>query len=424
MSQFKAFTAASLLCVSTAALAQTYTPIPSLPLATWQNSLGFNAHVEYQDGLYNNGPNVLADLQYMHVSYVRDGIPVPTPDSNGFVWASGGAPEVQYLMAHGIHFDLIADPAQSVATNLQQLDLLERAYPGMIASVEGPNEINNSGMSQPAAVVFQRQFYAAVHADPLLKGVPVLDFTGGLNETSLSGQADVMNTHPYPAAGVQPFARLQQDFAVDYPGASSLVPKQITESGYSTLLPSGDGVNGNVQGEGMVNIYGDAAMQGVQRTYMYQMLEAYPNFFSNNDTDYGVFRYEDNSPKPGAEALHNLGDQMPADKASAPKKVTAAFYPPLDANTHVFALTGSDGTVYLAMNHELPFWSVQTATETDVVPTTQYVSLPGYKMVGFIDPQYDFTLPVTNYVSSYQGNGVYATGLFGFYTFSVFKPAQ
>ncbi len=424
MSHFKAVTVASFLCVSTAALAQTYAPIPSLPLAAWQSSLGFNAHVEYQDGLYNNGPNVLADLQYMHVSYVRDGIPVPTPDSNGFVWASGGVPEMEYLMAHGIHFDLIADPAQSVAANVQQLDLLERAYPGMIASVEGPNEINNAGISQPTAVVFQRQFYAAVHADPLLKGVPVLDFTGGLNETSLSGQADITNTHPYPAAGVQPFARLQQDFAVDYAGTASLLPKQITESGYSTLLPSADGVNDNVQGEGTLNIYGDAAMQGVQRTYMYQLLEAYPNFFSDNDTDFGAFRYEDNSPKPGAEALHNLGDQIAADKPSAAKKIMAGFYPPLDSTTHAFALTASDGTVYVAMNHEMPFWDAQTAVETDVPVTTQYLSLPGYQMVGFIDPQFDFTLPMNNQVSTYQGNGVYATGMFGFYTFSVFKPIQ
>ena len=250
----------------------------------------------------------------------------------------------------------------------------------------------------------------------------MLDFTGGLDETSLSGQADVLNTHPYPAAGVQPFARLQQDFAVDYSGAAALLPRQITESGYSTLLPSGDGVNDNVQGEGTLNIYGDAAMQGVQRTYMYQLLEAYPNFFSNNDTDYGAFRYEDNSPKPGAEGLHNLGDQMGMDVPSAPKKITAAFYPALDTNTHVFALTASDGTVYVAMNHEMPFWSASAAAETDVPVTTQYISLPGYKMVGFIDPQYDFTLPVDNEVMVYQGNGVYSTGLFGFYTFSVFKP--
>ena len=413
---------AGLLLAAPAALAQSYQTIPSIPLQKFQQSLGFNAHVEYQDGLYNNGANVLADLQYMHVGYLRDSIPVLTPDANGFVWASGGLPEMEQLMAAGIKFDLIADEYQSVATNVANASMLAAKYPGAIVSIEGQNEINNSGVSQPAAVAYQRQLYAAVKADPNLKGVPVLDFTGGVDETSLSGQADVQNTHPYPASGVQPFARLQQDFVVDYSASAETLPKQITESGYSTLLPSADGVNDNVQGEGDLNILVDAAAQGVQRTYLYQLLEAYPNFFSNSDTDYGAFRYEDNSPKPGAEALHNLGDQIPADAPSAPKTVTAGFYPPLDGTTHVLALTAADGTVYLGMVHEQPFWNAQTEAETDVPPTVQYVSLPGYRMTGFFDPQYDFTLPAANYIEQYQGNGVYSTGLFGFYTWTVFKP--
>ena len=396
-------------------VAQIYTTIPSVPLATFQNSIGVNAHVEYQDGLYNNGPNVLADLQYTHVSYVRDGIPVPTPDSNGFVWASGGVPEMQFLMKNGIKFDLIADPAQSVQTNVQQLDLLERAYPGMIVSVEGPNEINNAGISQAAATTFQRQFYSAVHADPLLKGVAVLDFTGGVNETSLVGQADITNTHPYPANGVQPYARLQQDFAADYSGQAETLPKQITETGYDTLT-----VNDNVQGEGDLNALVDAAGQGVQRTYLYQLLEAYPNFFTDTDTEYGMFRYEDNSPKPIADALHNLATQIPADSLSAPRTVTAGFYPALNSQSHALALTASNGDVYLLLDNEQPFWNASSHMETDVPVTTQYISIPGYAMTGFIDPQYNFLLPENNLVDTYQGNGVYASGMFGFYTVSIF----
>ena len=379
----KTLLTAMLLLSATGALAQySPQPLPTMPLRTFQDSIGVNVHMEYTDGLYANEAQVIADLKYLGINHVRDAVPLP-----GYT-APDGLQHMKDMLAKGILFDLIASSGETPAANVQQIDLL--GHPEAVTSIEGLNEINNlSGTyhNEAAAEQFQKSLYAAVKADSNLASLPVLYFTGGAPIANMAGMADVANTHPYPSLGVQPFARLQSDFLINFPNLHTGGARQITENGYATDLVGGDpnAVDETTQAELELTVFFDAALQGNQRAYMYQLLEPYSDVRTNSDTAYGMFHYEDDSPKDIAIALHNMAAVIPLDKPSPQKTFAAAIkisatnaqgnevLEDLPSTAHTLALTGSDGTVYLWMWNEQPVWNSNTQTPIMNQPLFVYV---------------------------------------------------
>ena len=413
---------------ASAASAQTLQTIPSMTLNQFQDSFGVNIHAAYQDGEYSNEAQTLADLQYIGVHNVRDEIQTPADLPQGLV-------DLQDLALHGMKLDLIYDPNNSTfAAEMQEVVNFATKYPGSVGAVEGPNEINNfpvanvpAGESQDqAATAVQRNLYNFVHASAALKGVPVYFYTGNqpVNLAANAGLADFANGHPYPHNGDQPTYWLQNEFATHFTTPGSY-PKVATETGYATIPnPSDpDGVDDTTQGEEELNLLFDAAAQGITRTYLYQLKEPYADVMTNPDTAYGLFRWEDGSPKPIAEALHNIIDKIPADKPSKPKQVQAIFAD-VPSTFHSLAVTASDGTLYLWSWNEAPVWDPQTDTHTDVPPTVLYLQVPGYRETGYFTPQYDQVFPLADQAGTYNGQPFWATLLFGFPTVTVFQPVQ
>ncbi len=83
----------------------------------------------------------------------------------------------------------------------------------------------------------------------------------------------------------------------------------LTEAGYYSLPGGGSwgGVDLTTQAKPrLLNLLFDAAKLGVSRTYLYQLLDAYPDP-SNTDMEkhFGLFDIN-NKPKPVAAAIHNL----------------------------------------------------------------------------------------------------------------------
>ncbi len=412
--------AASLMSTHDTCHAQLQT-IPSMPLSTFQDSLGVNLHIEYTDGQYADASQVLSDLQYIGVHNVRDLVPEPT------LWlpVGQGLAAMQMLAANGIKWDLLAEPNQPLTTSMQQLDNLQQAISGTVISVEGPNEINNepvpaaSGQSQEqAANAYQAQLYSAVHNDSNLNGVPVLYFTGGtpIDLGANPGLADYENTHPYPKNGVQPFSVLQQEFINNFTNPND-APKQITETGYYTLPQSTNwgGVDEPAQAELIFNDYFDAALQGVAHTYVYQLLDAYadPNG-TNNDDHFGFFNV-DNSPKIVAYAMRHLADVLPPDKPSSPVNVQAAITG-LPSTGHALALTSSDGSIALFLWNEAPVWNEALESLQYVTPVPVQVQLNGKWNASFFTPAEDFTVPVL------RNNNVYQTFVSSYPTALIFRP--
>ena len=351
--------------------AQSLRTVTSMPLAKFQDSLGINLHIEYTDGKYANEPQVLQDLQYIGIHNVRDYIPDPVK------WGQGAAQHLEALAAAGIHFDFIGDCNASFSTAMQQLNALASEYPGIAKSVEGPNEINNfacytgSGSNQQQATNYQKELYSYVHSDSQLKNVPVLYMTGApsINLLTSKGLADDTNDHPYPYGEEEPYSRLRQEYTSDYSTPESSIARQITETGYFTIQTAQDGVDWTGQAQMLLNLYFDAALEGYQHTYIYQLLDAYND--TSSDNNYGLFNY-DGSAKTSATMLHNLYLLMPPDKTSAQKTVQA-YVSAMSSTSHTMALTASDGTIYFFMWNENPAWNA--ARDSTVVHSTNNITV-------------------------------------------------
>jgi hypothetical protein len=365
------------------ALSQPATPYPieSGQTRDFLRSLGVNTHLEYTDGTYANYPRVIADLDYIGIHRLRDGTPAP----------AGGVPYANYITAlhaaalAGNHFDFIASPGQPLATTLTVIETAQARDPGSVVAVEGPNEINNApptyrGLHREiAARAFQRDLFAAVHASPSIAHARVYLYTGGipLSAARVMTMADAANQHPYPVQSNQPGQHIQNAFAEMFGRGS--YSKVITEIGYYSQPgnPGGGGVDETVQAKGTLNLLLDAFAQGVETTYLYQLLSAYPDAKTNADTAFGLFRL-DNTPRPAALALHALTTiladtpkETGARPAStvAPRVVVEALRG-LPTIGHHLLLEKRPGVYDLVVWAEPAFWD-NTAHRAILVPPTK-----------------------------------------------------
>ncbi len=355
-------------------------PRSAVSAAAFLDTLGVNTHIAYKDGAYADTRLVARDLRYLGITHVREGI----VDH----WGPDTASLADYvtLANAGAKFDLVvshqpqAAPGPSfIETNLAMLDILRKAMPHSIVAVEGPNEINNWPVASyktltgvPAALASQRDLYTAVHANPGLRGVQVYDLTGGPQQASLAGRADEANQHPYSHNGLPPGGWIPRGFAEAYAIAGPY-PMVITEIGNFSLpldWPRGKawweadtylGVDEATQAKSILTTYFDAFVQGVGRTYVYELLDQKPDFAdAETFMHYGLFRF-DHAPKPAATALHNLTAIL---AAKAPSPVNAASKGRLDyevtglpATANSVLLQRADGMFVLALWNEVPFWT-------------------------------------------------------------------
>lgn len=344
--------------------------VQAVRVADFIDTLGVNTHLGYNDGGYANVRAVLRDLNYLGIRQVRDS----TPDPNG------GSPYRAYLASiavavkAGIRFDLVVDPALPITTSLDQVERLMRHGTQAVTSIEGPNEINNAPVRyrgqccEAAAEAFQHDLYAAVKADPLLRKLPVYYLTGGrrIDLDAGPGLADYANGHPYLYQGGSPGSRIVDEFKT-YFTMPLPYPRVITETGYFDQPddPAGSGVDGATQARLTLDLLFDAFRQGVGRTYLYQLLSAYPDAQRNSpDIEYGLFN-QDNSPKPVAAAIHNLTSML-SDTAT-----TSATFTPgrLDYSVSGLPATGQSvllqresGSYILVVWAEPRIWNEATHT--------------------------------------------------------------
>src|ERR1700744_1221866 len=235
------------------------------------DGLGLNVHLMYTDGGYAHLDKVLDALQYVGIKHVRDVLPE-------MYWLSED--RFKDASESGLQFDLFINGSVAFPDTLARLKQFAGRSHGHLALIEVANEINNwpvkyrgmTGMEAPPAL--QTDLYEAVRADALLKKVPIYNYSGFPDR---GGKADFTNIHPYPKEGAQPRAELNRNLEI----YSLLVPDKplvITEVGYPTLrIPSSwGGVDEDTQAKLTLNLLFDAASLGIGRTYIYQLLDAYP----------------------------------------------------------------------------------------------------------------------------------------------------
>lgn len=358
----------------------------TIPLAAFVDSLGINIHINYKDGAYADAGQVAADLRHLGIVHVRQGIPAS--------WGTVRPADFTTLAQQGVRFDMVLR-WEDVENGFYQTFLhdLVQANPGSLAAIEGFNEINNwpvtyAGQTGPAAAQMALQaVYAAVHADPLLKGVPLFDMTGAPRVARINKRADVANAHPYPHNGRQPCGAVDRAFDEGYVQPAPL-PRVITEIGNFTLprdWPANKswwhgytmlGVDEATQAKSVIAAYFCAARAGVSRTYVYELLDEKPDPANTQpEMRFGVFRF-DHSPKPAATAIRNLvlllnqAAVRPGSAALARDAITAP------ASVRKLLLRKQGGGLILALWNDVDFWSFDGPLNAAPVPVTLRLSRP------------------------------------------------
>jgi len=353
------------------------------------DSFGIDTHIDYTDGKYSNIAEVVKALGYLGLDTVRDHAPTPVSDPYGQGHLGDAADA-------GVKFVFVSGRDDTPATVVQRLHAFVEAHPGSIVGIEGPNEVNNwpvayKGLSgEAAALAYQKDLFNAVNADPLLKDIPVLGFTG----YTVASSNDYTTIHTYAKEGDQPFSWLQRESG-DQMSADPGKPLTITEIGYHTSLTADtnggwEGVDETTQAKLLLNTLMDGAFLGSKGTFIYQLLDAYADSQgSDQEKHFGLFRL-DYSPKPAATAIHNLTEILDDDGATQ-----ATFNPGalnysisgLPSTARSYLTEKSDGSYQIIVWNEPDIWNQTSDAAIQAATTSVNVNLGGaFGTVQVYDP--------------------------------------
>lgn len=328
------------------------------------DSLGVNTHFNYtwSSNAYSKVSMMEAELNYVGIKYARD-----TAAQQSFV--------TMLQKVHndtGVKYDILVD------TNLPWQMQVFQSNASMIAEVEGPNEIDNWPVSYngqwgyPAAVSMQKQFYWDMKNTPGLQNIPVDSLTiANANYLpqvgNLAPYCDYVGSHIYPQFGgnATPTNNLQWSINMNGQMAPGK-PPVVTEFGWWTL-PQGGGVPEDVHAKYTLNYFFDAILQGVHRSYFYELNDEYydPNGTTIED-HFGLFQ-ANGTPKKAANALYFmtrlLADPTPtAHPGSLPLTVSTSN----GANVSKLLMQRGDGTYILALWQDAWIWDVNSNQRVSV----------------------------------------------------------
>lgn len=320
--------------------------------ADFVGSIGVNVHMAYNDGKYADYTKVISDLKYLGINTVRDHAPT--------VWYQSKADNA--MASAGIKFDFSAVGNQSPTQFVSAVTTFAQAHPGSVIALEGLNEINNwpvsyGGLTGTAgALSYMTALTKALAGSAALSGID----TYGLTGANLVQNVDFANMHAYPKEGFQPIRTLLNAVR-DQTSAMPNKPMVLTEAGYYTAPASSNwgGVDQPTQAKMTLNLLMDASKLGVSQTYLYQLLDAYPDPTKLNiDKNNGLFDIAGN-PKQVATAIHNLTTILADTGANASTFTTHALsytVANLPTEGSVLALQKSNGKTDLVAWSEPDIW--------------------------------------------------------------------
>jgi hypothetical protein len=344
-------------------------------------SLGVNIHLGSQ--AYSNVAQVSSALAYLGIDIVRDNLITSTQAQNSF----------DVLAAAGYRFDFGLTPAPNgtvdIANFVAALKSDNAHYPGSIAAIEGPNEVNNTMISLDgttrsiaAAAVVQKELYTAVEAASSLSGIPVYNVTIGSTNASqfaqlgnLSAYTDYANEHAYVMSTTNISVGL--DYLLSFgQGVAPGKPIVITETGYTTL-PSVwyDGVSETVQAKYTLDTLMEAYRKGVSQTFLYELFDESNRPANSPQSHFGLFR-ADKSPKLAAIAIHNLTQILHDSGASANTATGTLTYALSNApaTSHDMVFAKSNGNKDLVLWAEPVLWNQSSHSAVPATPSTVTVN--------------------------------------------------
>ncbi len=291
----------------------TVSPAPEAA-STFVQSLGINTHLGFPSTVYyGHSQNVISALQYLGINTIRDEPPGYNHDPT--TTAANDA-----VAAAGVQLDalLVGNGPVDITDTIAETAAFEQAYPGSIAAIEGPNEINAwpityEGITDnyAAGVQVTQDLWTAVHSNPSLEAVPVYALTLSYGITGVAAGEEQLgdlapyvtygNAHIYDCCNVWQGNMLQwlPILKQDTPG----MPMVITETGYTTTPSHVDELSAAKYN---LNTLLENALNGIVRTYLYELVDENSSVTDTNVQDHFGEFHNDWTPKTGATAIHNL----------------------------------------------------------------------------------------------------------------------
>lgn len=342
--------------------------VAALSVGRFSDSLGVNTHMmnRWAGNAYTNVGRVAWQLRYVGIRHARDcfcdaySVTTLKKMNNDIgtkynLWIYGGV------------YDTVIPEI--------------RAAPWIIDSVEGANEADNfyhyfRGLTGiPAAVAQQKQLYPDIKNTLATKDIPVNSLTVIKDPSiplvgNISSYTDRVSSHIYPQwggiYGETTQAYIDYTLSLMAPMAPGK-PHIITEAGWWTK-PHPTGVTEAVQAKYTLNFLFNAFKMGVKRTYLYELVDEYPDTsLTDIEQHFGLFRY-DGSAKPVATALNNLSTLLADSGAlTAPGSLTYSLGG-MPTNGKQLLLQRSDGVFILVLWNDERIWDNIAYKERIVAP--------------------------------------------------------
>lgn len=313
-------------------------------VAAFKDTIGVNTHFIYLDGGYAQWKKVLAAIDYLGITNVRDAAPKATAPAQ---WVIGRAAKV------GIRFSFVLGGKRPPQDAVQDLVAFEAKHPNAIACVEGPNEVNNwplsfegiadvKGKSYAGTIAYMSALSRVFKASPL-KHIPLLAPSSiGPTKIVEPGDVDAGNVHAYPLGAESMLAKIAPMVGRQGKMVGNGKPVYFTEIGYNDLKT--DPVTKARQ---TLNLLVGSAAIGVPRTYLYELLDAYPDPTNKSyERHWGLFD-QHFAPKPVAQAIHNLTSILGNDTGGGPPPLAVKAQGPPGVQS--LALGRSDGRTFVLL---------------------------------------------------------------------------
>ncbi len=387
---------AAAVCVAAPASVVGAEPVKATPAESFIDSIGVCAHWGYGDRVYGTRyAEVRKKLVESGIRHVRDGISRPVEIER-----------IKELGKIGIRHCVVAEPdAGGTPEGFRDLVIaINKAVPGAVDAVEGPNEPDyfwHSGKKQyggknggnspeeavAAAVLYHKDLFRAFRAKPETEKITVLGIalgktygpgTNPIPAGELTDFVDWGNFHPYmggnpfsfpfPYAGIEKYiwhgtnpSQNMDEFPYafeTYQPPYGKKPMAATECGAATDT---NGTSESAHGKYIPRMFLEYFRKGIKRAYSYELVDEGTNS-GEREERFGLLR-NDLTEKPAFVAVKNLIRVLADPQGKKPWTPGTLDYsvkvsPPsgYDRPQYVRSVLlqrKTDGAFYLALWHEI-----------------------------------------------------------------------